>query len=96
MEGKRGTLHDRWVQPTEAACLASEVKRRSQPASGRTDEHREKTQSPKGKKKRKKSAIRRRPRNGTRVRTVVATMANSETFGWQMVPKRSCNCVQPN
>jgi hypothetical protein len=74
----------KFLEPTEAARLASEVKRRSQPVSGRTDEHREKTQSPKGKKKRKKFAIRRRPRNRTRVRTVVATMANSETFGWQM------------
>jgi len=74
----------KFLEPTEAARLASEVKRRSRPASGRNDEHREKTKTSKGKKKRKKPAKRRRSRNRTRVRTVVATMENSETFGWQV------------
>jgi len=74
----------KFLEPTEAARLASEIKRRSGPASGRSDEHREEPQSSKGKKKRKKPAKRRCPRNRTRVRTVVATMENSETFGWQV------------
>jgi hypothetical protein len=74
----------KFLEPTEAVRLASEVKRRSRPAAGRSDEHREETKSSKGKKKRKKPPKRRRPRNRTRVRTVVATMENSETFGWQV------------
>lgn len=76
----------KFLEPTEAARLASEVKRRSRPASERSGEkHKERTSS-KGKKKRKKPAKRRRQRkrNRTRVRTVVATMENSERFGWQV------------
>jgi len=75
----------KFLEPTEAARLASEIKRRSSPA-GRNDEHRDETISSKGKKKRKKPETRRRrrKRNRTRVRTVVATMENSETFGWQV------------
>ena len=72
----------KFLEPTEAARLASEVKRRSRPAAGRSDEDREEAKS--SKKKRKKPAKRRRSRHRTRVRTVVATMANSETFGWQV------------
>ena len=71
----------KFVEPTEAARLASEVKRRSRPASGRSGEP---TPSPTRKKKRKKPAKRRPPRHRTRVRTVVATMENSESFGWQV------------
>ncbi len=74
----------KFLEPTEAARLASEIKRRSRPASGPDDEHREEPGASKGKKKRKKPAKRRCPRNRTRVRTVVATMENSETFGWQV------------
>lgn len=75
----------KFLEPTEAARLASEVKRRSRPASERTDEDRPERQSSKGKKKRKKPK-KRRERNRSRmlVRTVVATMANSEVFGWQV------------
>jgi hypothetical protein len=69
----------KFLEPTEAARLASEVKRRSRPASGR-DEEQERRAS-KGK-KRRKAAKRRRSRKRTRVRTVVATMENSERFGW--------------
>jgi len=73
----------KFLEPTEAARLASEVKRRSRPASERKDEHRRETKV--SKKKRKELARRRRRlRKRTRVRTVVATMANSETFGWQV------------
>ncbi len=76
----------KFLEPTEAARLASEVKRRSRPALGRNDEDRKKKTSSKGKKKRKKAAKQRglRKRNRTRVRTVVATMENSERFGWQV------------
>jgi hypothetical protein len=38
----------KFLEPTEAGRLASEVKRRSRPASGRSDEHCEKPQSPIG------------------------------------------------
>jgi hypothetical protein len=76
----------KFLEPTEAARLASEIKRRSRPATERSDKDREETKSSQGKKKRKKAAKRRGPRkrDRTRVRTVVATMENSETFGWQV------------
>jgi hypothetical protein len=73
----------KFLEPTEAARLASEIKRRSRPASGPNDEHREETKSSKGKKNREKRR-RQRNRNRTLVRTVVATMENSEVFGWQV------------
>jgi hypothetical protein len=61
-------------EPTEAARLALEVKSRGKPALGR------KPAPPPKRKKRKK-----KPRRiQKRVRTVVATMADSATFGWQM------------
>ena len=74
----------KFLESTEAARLASEVKRRSRPATERSDKDRRGRKSSKGKKKRKKAAKRRgaRKRNRTRVRTVVATMENSERFGW--------------
>jgi hypothetical protein len=77
----------KFLEPTTAARLASEVKRRSRPSSGRSDEQAETSPSKKkGKKLRKKPSprARKRNRNRTRVRTVVATMENSETFGWQV------------
>jgi len=76
----------KFLEPTEAARLASEIKRRSRPVPRRNDEDRKEAKSPKGKKKRKKPAKgrRRRKRNRTQVRTVVATMENSENFGWQV------------
>lgn len=73
----------KFLEPTEAARLASEVKRRSRPALERNEEHRREAKA--SKKKRKELARRRRRlRKRTQVRTVVATMANSETFGWQV------------
>lgn len=71
----------KFLEPTIAARLASEVKRRSRPSSGRTDSPQP---SRKKQKKRNKRPRRSRKRNRTRLRTVVATMANSETFGWQV------------
>jgi hypothetical protein len=76
----------KFLEPTEAARLASEIKRRSRPVTGRSDEQRKQTKTSKAKKKRKKPAKQRRvrKRNRTRVRTVIATMENSESFGWQV------------
>jgi hypothetical protein len=72
----------KFLEPTTVARLACEVKRRSRPAMGREERTAAKT-SP-GKKKRKKSRPRRKQACRPRLRTVVATMANSETFGWQV------------
>jgi len=76
----------KFLEPTDAARLASEVKRRSQPSGRRSEGHREETKSSTGKKQRKNRQKRRRLRNRhpTRVRTVVATMDNSAVFGWQV------------
>jgi hypothetical protein len=76
----------KFLEPTEAARLASEVKRRSRPMSGRDDEERKERKTSKAQKKRKKPAKQRclGKRNRTRVRTVIATMENSESFGWQV------------
>lgn len=65
----------KFLDAPQAARLAAEVKRRSRPALGRGE-------TPPAKKRRPQK--RRRPKSKKRVRTVVASMANSETFGWQM------------
>jgi hypothetical protein len=65
----------KFLEPTRVARLAAEVKRRSRPALGRTEP------APAKKRRHKK---RRRPASKKRVRTVVASMADSDTFGWQM------------
>ena len=65
----------KFLEPARVAQLAAGVKRRSRPALGRTPAAPAKKH---GKKKR------RRPASKKRVRTVVASMAESETFGWQM------------
>jgi ribosomal protein S20 len=71
----------KFLEPTEAARLASGIKRRSRPA-----EDRDEKQSSHSQKKRQERQKRRRRRNRQRtlVRTVVATMENSEVFGWQV------------
>ena len=76
----------KFLEPTEAARLAADVKRRSRPASERSGESSKGRKSSPAKNKRKKPTKRRRLRkqNCTRVRTVVATMENSEVFGWQV------------
>ena len=73
----------KFLEPTNAARLASEVKRRSRPAIERNDADRRAIQASK-KKAGKKSKKRKRARKCPRVRTVIATMENSETFGWQV------------
>ena len=91
----------KFLQPTEAARLASGVKRRSRPATDRDGPH---ENAPRlKKKKRRPVAKRRRPADRPRVRTVVATMENSEVFGWQVaaevhrrgldrVKRKACVC----
>jgi hypothetical protein len=65
----------KFLDATRVARLAAEVKRRGRPALGRVQ--------PAPVKKRPKKK-RRRVASKKRVRTVVATMADSETFGWLM------------
>ena len=89
----------KFLEPTAAARLVSEIKRRSRPATAQSSEDsprktgsREKKNSRKknsqGKKRRKKPATvkrrRSRRKKPVRVRTVVATMENSEQFGWHV------------
>jgi hypothetical protein len=74
----------KFLDAERVAPLAADVKRRSRPALGRAP-------APAKKPRRKK---RRRPASTKRVRTVVASMAPSETFGWQMaaeVKRRGLN-----
>ena len=73
----------KFLEPTEAARLASEVKRRSRPAVERKEEDRGKRQ---GKKqcRRRRQPGKRLHRKRPQVRTVVATMENSDGFGWQV------------
>lgn len=73
----------KFLEPTEAARLASGIKRRSRPAERSAGDRKK---SSRGKRKGKKPRKRRRTRNRnqTQVRTVVATTENSDTFGWQV------------
>jgi hypothetical protein len=73
----------KFLEPTSAARLASEVKRRSRPAIERSAADRRASQASKGK-QRKRPKKRKRAEKCPRVRTVVATMENSDTFGWQV------------
>jgi hypothetical protein len=65
----------KFLDPVQVARLAAELKARGRPATGRTT-------APAAAKKRRRR--RRRSRSRKLVRTVVATTANSEEFGWQM------------
>ncbi len=64
----------KFLEPTTVARLALEVKTRGRPALGRKP-----TGAPKKRRRRRKKR-----RVEKRVRTVVASMADSETFGWHM------------
>lgn len=66
----------KFLDETRVAQLTAEVKRRSRPVVGRAE-----APPPRNRPKKKR---RRRPASAKRVRTVVASMADSETFGWQM------------
>lgn len=74
----------KFLEPPTVARLAAGVKSRSRPATGA--EKRGKSQSSARQKKQREVSRRRRKRSRrqVRVRTVVATMASSETFGWQV------------
>jgi len=65
----------KFLDAEQVAQLAAEVKRRSRPALARAPAT---SAPPRGRKPRRRRASRKR------VRTVVASMADSETFGWQM------------
>jgi hypothetical protein len=68
----------KFLDPVQAARLAAEIKARGRSASTRTTQT-----SPQSKpKRRRRTSKRRGPRK--LVRTVVASVADSETFGWQV------------
>lgn len=73
----------KFLEPTRAARLACEVKRRGRPGweRGAADRRASPAAQPKQAQKTKKQ---KRAGKGPRVRTVVATMENSEIFGWQV------------
>lgn len=68
----------KFLEPTRVARLAAEVKRRSRAALGRAEP------APAKKPTKKRRQQKRRPASKKRVRTVVASMADSDTFGWQV------------
>lgn len=74
---------EKFLEPTRAARLTAEIKRR-----GRAPDNCESSSTdPKKRrptKKERKSRLKKKKRDRTRVRTVVATMANSDTFGWHV------------
>jgi hypothetical protein len=67
----------KFLDPKRVAELTAEVKRRNRPALGRAPER---TAKPTKQRRRRKK----QRRSSKRVRTVVASMADSETFGWQV------------
>ena len=69
----------KFLDPPRVARLAAELKSRGRPAATRPELPADAERRPRRKKKKKHLG---RPRK--LVRTVLATMANSETFGWQM------------
>jgi len=84
----------KFLNPQRVARLAAEMKSRGRPALGRIEKKVDKKQ-------RRKKHKRTSPRK--LVRTVVATMADSETFGWHMAaevqrrgldrtPRKACVC----
>jgi hypothetical protein len=73
----------KFLEPSQAARLAADIKRRSTPASERGAQQPEKSQT-KNRMKEGGKRRRRRSRQRIRVRTVVATMQKSEAFGWQV------------
>lgn len=77
----------KFLESTQVARLAAEIKRRGYAAAGAKEEPRKKRSSKRtAEKRRKQKRLLHKKKRGdrTRVRTVVATMANSDTFGWQV------------
>jgi hypothetical protein len=66
----------KFLDPKRVAELTAGVKRRSRPARGRSE-----AAAPRAPKRRRRP---KRRRSNKRVRTVVASMADSETFGWHV------------
>lgn len=71
----------KFLDPERVARLTAEVKRRSRPALGPAATTEPKKEKPKRKPRKKPKA---KHASKKRVRTVVASMADSETFGWQV------------
>jgi hypothetical protein len=99
----------KFLEPTQVARLAAEIKRRSRGAVEERDAnvHQKSSSACRRKRKPKRSRLRcqrlRKKISRTRVRTVVATMENSDTFGWQVaaevhrrgldrVKRKACVC----
>jgi hypothetical protein len=81
----------KFLDPAQAARLAAEIKARGGPATTRANP----TAAPRSTRRRRKRPRPKRPRK--LVRTVVASLADSETFGWQMaaeVPRRGLDRAQ--
>jgi len=89
----------KFLDTVRVARLAAEVKRRSRPATGRLPP----APAPKRPRYKKRPPNKRRRASRQRVRTVVASLTDSETFGWQMAaevkrrgldraPRKACVC----
>lgn len=77
----------KFLEPAQVARLAAQIKRRSRGVVDEREESADKRGSSARRRKPKRERSGRRLRRKiarTRVRTVVATMENSDTFGWQM------------
>jgi hypothetical protein len=73
-----------FLEPTEVARLALDIKSRGRPALGREESASGASEAAKAKKLKTRRKRKKKRRVQPLVRTVVATMADSETFGWQM------------
>lgn len=104
----------KFLEPTDAARLAADIKRRHSAAPTRDEDAKETQNQDASAKDTAKAKVKRRPRKNrtkrrvrkthrTRVRTVVATMENSDAFGWQVaaevhrrgldqVKRKACVC----
>lgn len=79
----------KFLEPTTVARVTAQIKRRGSAAAEGSDERAPKKDlsSRRRRKRQQKRSLRKRSRtkiSRTRVRTVVATMENSDTFGWQV------------
>ena len=81
----------KFLEPTTVVRVAAEIKRRGSAAAEASEERTEKKNSSSRRRKRRRKQQRSLPKrlrkkkvSRTRVRTVVATMENSDTFGWQV------------
>lgn len=76
----------KFLEPTTAARLTAEIKRRRSAGGDKGADESNRSPGKKTSKKKKRKALRRSRSNKKRirVRTIIATMANSEAFGWQV------------